>query len=94
MSDQTTPWAETFWQHVSLARNLHGIRMIIVIDHRDCGACKAFVGKDCAHERDHETVIHMKCMKALGDEIVTREPGLDVELLLMDLDGSVKMIGG
>lgn len=90
MSDQTMPWAETFWQHVSLARKLHGIRKIIIIDHRDCGACKAFVGKDCADERDRETAIHMKCMEALADEITTRELGLDVELLLMDLDGSVE----
>lgn len=94
MSDQTTPWAETFWQHVSLARQLHGINRIIIIDHRDCGACKAFVGQDCADEREHEMTIHMKWMEALADEIRTREPGLDVEMLLMDLDGSVETLTG
>ena len=92
MSDQTTAWAETFWQHVKLARDLHGIRKIIVIDHRDCGACKAFVGQTCADDRERETVIHMIWMEALADEIRTREPDLDVELLLMDLDGSVEEI--
>lgn len=92
MSDETSPWAETFWQHVKLARDLHGIRKIIVIDHRDCGACKAFVGQDCADEREGETTIHMIWMEALADELKTREPDLDVELLLMDLDGSVEVI--
>lgn len=92
MSDQTAAWAETFWQHVSLARTLHGIGKIIIIDHRDCGACKAFVGRDCADIRDAETVTHMKWMEALADEIKTREPGLDVELLLMDLDGTVEAL--
>ena len=92
MSDQTSAWAETFWQHVKLARDLHGIRKIIVIDHRDCGACKAFVGQECADEREGETVIHMVWMEALADEIKTREPDLDIELLLMDLDGSVERI--
>lgn len=92
MSDETTAWAETFWQHVKLARDLHGIRKIIVIDHRDCGACKAFVGKTCADERERETTIHMVWMQALADEVQIREPDLDVELLLMDLDGSVEVI--
>lgn len=92
MSDQTSAWAETFWQHVKLARDLHGIRKIIVIDHRDCGACKAFVGIHCADDREGETVIHMIWMEALADEIRTREPDLQVELLLMDLDGSVEEI--
>ncbi len=92
MADETNAWAETFWQHVKLARNLHGIRKIIVIDHRDCGACKAFVGQDCADEREGETAIHMVWMEALADEIKTREPDLQIELLLMDLDGSVERL--
>ncbi len=90
MSDQTTAWAKTFWQHVALARKLHGIRKVIIIDHRDCGACKAFVSTDCADIREVETVTHMKWMEALADEIAKREPGLEVETLLMDLDGSVE----
>lgn len=90
MSDQTSAWAKTFWQHVALARKLHNIRRIIIIDHRDCGACKAFVSADCADIREVETATHMKWMEALADEIATREPGLEVETLLMDLDGSVE----
>lgn len=89
MADQTAPWAETFWAHVKLARELHGIDRVIVIDHRDCGACKAFVGRDCAIDRDRERTIHTTRMEDLAREIRRREPGLDIELLLMELDGSV-----
>lgn len=92
MGDETSAWANTFWEHVKLARDLHDIHKIIVIDHRDCGACKAFVGLTPADEREGETVIHMIWMEALADEIKTREPDLKVELLLMDLDGSVEEI--
>jgi carbonic anhydrase len=92
MSDQTAAWAETFWQHVELARDLHGIRRVIVIDHRDCGACKAFVCKTCADERARETQIHIDWMTALAQAIKPRAPDLEVELLLMDLDGSVEVI--
>ncbi len=93
MADEAAPWAETFWAHVRLARELHGISKVIVIDHRDCGACKATIGQDCVADREQEVLIHMKKMEALADEIRTREPGLDVELLFMDLDGSVIPLG-
>ena len=92
MADENSAWAETFWQHVKLARDLHGIHKILVIDYRDCGACKAFVGKECANERAGETAIHQSWMTALQAEINKREPELDVELLLMDLDGSVETL--
>lgn len=90
MSDQTSAWAKTFWQHVALARELHHIRRIIIIDHRDCTACKTFVRGDYADIREIETATHMIWMEALADEITTREPGLEIEILLMDLDGSVE----
>lgn len=92
MSDDASPWSETFWQHVKLARDHDGIRKIIVIDHRDCGACKSCGGHGAADDRERETVAHMIWMEALADEIKTREPDLAVELLLMDLDGSVEQI--
>ncbi len=94
MAEPVPGWAETFLQHVALARKLHGIRKVIVIDHRDCGACKAFVDKDCANDSEKERAIHAARMGQLADTIKTREPELEVELLLMDLDGSVERIGG
>lgn len=89
MSDKTAPWADAFWTHVALARKLHGIRRVIVIDHRDCRACKTLIDQDCAKHHEYEMAIHMKSMEAFADEIKTREPGLEVEVLLMDMDGSV-----
>ncbi len=92
MSAQTKSWSETFWQHLDLARKLHGIRKVIVIDHRDCGACKELVGKNCADNREREFGIHRKWMTALANKIRSFRPGLEVELILMDLDGSVEDI--
>ncbi len=82
-------WQETFWQHLALAQQLHGIRRVILMDHRDCGACKILVGPDCAKDPDIEVASHMRAMEALADEIRTRAPELSVEVLFMDLDGSV-----
>jgi len=92
LADEKSSWVETFWEHVELARELHGIRKIVVIDHRDCAACKAFVTPTCGQDPEAELKLHTIMLNKLADEIKTREPGLDVELLLMDLDGSVEQI--
>ncbi|HTZ81140.1 MAG TPA: carbonic anhydrase, partial [Stellaceae bacterium] len=41
-------WGETFWEHVKVARDLHHIHEVIVIDHRDCGAYRVVFGEDFA----------------------------------------------
>ena len=92
MNGDKPGWGELFWEHVDLARDLHGIQRVIVIDHRDCGACKAFVSSDCAEDRRGELEIHTKWLKDLRSEVDRRAPGLEVELYLMDLDGTVEEI--
>ena len=85
--------ADTFWEHRKLAGKLHGIERFIVIDHRDCEACRSFVGPTCADNPDAEMSTHMRAMEELADEVRAREPGLEVKLLLMDLDGRVVTLG-
>ncbi len=92
LTDQHTEWGDTFWEHLSLARELHNIRTIIVIDHRDCAACKSLIESDCAVDRDSEFQIHERWLTQLALEIYRNEPNLTVELYLMDLDGSVEEI--
>lgn len=93
MNEAKPAWGELFWEHVDLARDLHGIRRIIVIDHRDCGACKAFVSGDCADDRQGELEIHAKWLRDLMAKVKRRTPELEVELFLMDLDGTALEIG-
>ncbi|MGI9356642.1 MAG: carbonic anhydrase [Rhizobiaceae bacterium] len=92
LTDEKSSWSQTFWDHVELARKFHGIRKIIAIDHRDCAACKAFVTPTCGEDKEAELKLHTVMLNQLAREIRMREPGLDVELLLMDLDGSVQPI--
>ena len=92
LTEEKRSWGNTFWEHVELARELHGIKKIIVIDHRDCGACKVFITPECGKDPDAELKLHTKMLNRLANEIRTREPGLEVELLLMDLDGTVQQI--
>lgn len=91
-NDKFPAWGTTFWDHVQVAKDLHHIHEIIVIDHRDCGAYKVILGEDLAGDRKKEFEMHAKVMRALRDEIAKRHSDLAVQLFLMDLDGKVEKV--
>jgi len=92
-TDKYPAWAQTFWDHLDLAIKLHGIKRVIAIDHRDCGAYKLALGKDYGKLPDEETDIHTKIMTDFRDMVNKKQPNIEVELLLMSLDGHVEPIG-
>lgn len=85
-------WGQTFWEHVDVAKKLHHIKKIMVMDHRDCGAYKVFLNFDAAGDLKKETDAHAQQLRALHAELRVRHPDLEVELLLMALDGKVEVI--
>jgi hypothetical protein len=85
-------WGETFWEHVDVAKKLHHIKKVMVMDHRDCGAYKVFLGADLAGDPTQETAVHAEQLRALEAQIKVKHPELQVELLLMGLDGKVATI--
>ncbi len=91
-TDQRPGWNTTFWEHLDVAVDLHSIRKVIVIDHRDCGAYRVFLGEDFAKDREHETTIHEATMRDLANQIHAKRPDLEVELQLMSLDGTVERV--
>jgi carbonic anhydrase len=93
-NDKFPAWGETFAEHVDVAIKLHNIHKVIIMDHRDCGAYKVILGhQDLAKERDKETKIHLEQMNALADLIQEKHPNLEVELLIIDLEGKVEKLG-
>jgi len=92
LTDKYPAWRETFWSHVDISIQLHHIRRVIVMDHRDCGAYKVFLGEDFAKDAKKETAAHAAQLKKLSGEIKKKHPKLEVELLLMALDGKVEKI--
>jgi len=91
-TDQRPAWGTTFWEHLDVAVQLHAIHNVIVMDHRDCGAFRVFLGEDFAKDRAKETAIHTEALLALAKQIHEKHPELGVELLLMDLDGKVEIV--
>lgn len=92
LTDKFPAWNQTFWDHLSVALELHKIHQVIVLDHRDCGAYKVILGEDFAPDPAPETTMHATQLKRLGRMIREKYPALEVELLLMALDGKVEAI--
>ncbi|WP_043745992.1 carbonic anhydrase [Paramagnetospirillum magneticum] len=92
LQDKNLSWGQTFWDHVQVALDLHHIQKVIVMDHRDCGAYKVFLGPDSAKDAATETASHTAKLRALRTAINAKHPTLAVELLLMDLEGKVETV--
>ena len=81
-----------FWDHVAIAKQLHHIKKVIVMDHRDCGAYKVAFGTAFASGRDAETGQHKQIMSQLQAMLAKRQPDLESEFYLMALDGKAQRI--
>lgn len=92
LTDKFPVWSQTFWHHVDISLQLHHIKKVVVLDHRDCGAYKTFLGKDFAKDPELEYRVHAEHLNALRARVKRKHPDLDVELLLMGLDGNVEKI--
>lgn len=92
LNDKYPAWGQTFWDHVGVAIELHHIAKIIVMDHRDCGAYKVFLGPAVARDDATELAAHTAELHKLRAEIGRRHAELAIELLLMDLTGRVEPI--
>ncbi|HKY94891.1 MAG TPA: carbonic anhydrase [Kiloniellales bacterium] len=93
LTDQQPAWGETFWEHLGIALELHHVKRLMVMDHRDCGAYKVLLGTDHLKTRAAERATHAEMLVALREEAAKRHAGLPTELLLMNLDGTVETVG-
>ena len=92
LTNKYPAWNQTFWSHLEIAIQLHHVHKVIVIDHRDCGAYKVILGEDVGRDAVRETSVHAAQLRRLAGEIRKKHPKLEVELLLMSLDGKVEGI--
>lgn len=85
-------WKEVFLEQLELVVRLHSISTIIILDHRDCGMYKTIYGKTYIQDGDQELELHTQSLKKLRSIIHNLYPEIEVELLLMNVDGSVEII--
>jgi carbonic anhydrase len=81
-------WRETFDKHIELAKELHDINEIVVMDHMDCGAYRIlYDNKNMSREEEYE--LHRKNLNDFKRAMKQAHPSLKVTTKLMDVDGSV-----
>src|SRR3569833_1912317 len=81
-----------FWDHVGIAKTLHHIKKVIVVDHRDCGAYKVAFGKDYKADAVGETEQHKHVMEQVKTKLAKTHPELEAEFYLMALDGTAERV--
>ncbi len=81
-------WKKTVDDHIGLAKKLHHIKEIIVIDHMDCGAYKLFYEKTKL-SRTEEIKLHKENFAKFEKLIYQTYPELKVYCYLMDIDGKI-----
>ena len=60
VSDKFPESNGAFWSHINIAKQLHHIKKVIVVDHRDCGAYKVAFGDSFQGDGAAETAQHKR----------------------------------
>ena len=84
-------WRKAFWDNLATSIQLHHIKRVIAIDHRDCGAAKIAYGAEKVTDRKIETETHRTAMADFRKQVSERHPDLKIETGLMSLNGRIEM---
>ncbi len=71
---------------------LHNIKRVAALTHRDCGAAKLAFGDAAVATRQAETSAHAEALRAFSAEVRRRKPALAVVAGIMDLNGTVDAV--
>lgn len=83
-------WSTALWENLAASRQLHGVRRVTFLNHRDCGAVKAWAGRSMTPAEEME--VHADLLNRAAAEVRRRHPDMEVEIALMALDGSVQVL--
>lgn len=84
-------WHKAFWDNLATSVQVHHIKKVIAIDHRDCAAAKIAYGAEKVANPTIETQTHRAAMAEFRKQVAGRFPQLGVETGLMALDGKMEM---
>ncbi len=86
-------WHAAFWDNLDVTVQLHRIRQVMAVTHRDCGAAKIAFGDAAVATRAAETSHHAQALAAFRAEAARRQPALQVVTAIMALDGTIERVG-
>jgi carbonic anhydrase len=83
-------WSKTFWENLGASIQLHNIKKVIVVNHRDCGAAKIAYGEAKVANAAAETETHKEALLEFRRQLKEKFPALGAQLGLMALDGTLE----
>lgn len=92
MSPKFATWHAAFWDNLVISLQLHNIKRVVGLTHRDCGAAKLALGDAAVASADAETRSHAEILVQFRQEVAKRQPKLAVVTGITALDGSVLLI--
>ena len=84
-------WHKTYWDNLAATIQLHKIKTVIAINHRECGAAEIAYGWDRVVPKERETETHRAALAEFRKQVGQRHPNLGVETGLMAIDGTIQM---
>ena len=79
VADPFKDWQKAFWDNLATTIQLHSIKKVIAIDHRDCGAAKIAYGEAKVATREAENETHRAALAEFRKQVAARQPALGVE---------------
>ena len=76
-----------FWKQIELAKKLHDIRKVVILDHMQCGAFQQQFNSGKPMEPDAEMAAHRATMRDVRKDFRDRYPsGLELEFFIMHVE--------
>jgi hypothetical protein len=85
-------WRAAWEANLDISVQLHNVKRLIGMAHRDCGAAALAYGDRIKTDRAFETEMLSQGLRAFRDQASRRQPQLIVELGIMDLNGTVETV--
>ncbi len=92
VADAFADWRKTFWDNLAITVQLHKIKRVVGITHRDCGAAAVAYGDRIVSDFAFETEKNTEALRAFRAELAKRYPSLAVDTGIMSLDGAVTVV--
>jgi hypothetical protein len=85
-------WQKTFWDNLAITVQLHAIKRVVGLTHRDCGAAAVAYGDRIKTDWSFETEKNTEALRAFRAEVGKRQPKLAVDMGIMKVDGTVEVV--
>jgi hypothetical protein len=92
VSPKFADWQKTFWDNLAITVQLHDIKRVVGLTHRDCGAAEVAYGSRIKTDKAFETQCHNEALRAFRAEVGRRQPKLGVDTGIMAIDGTVEVV--